>query len=76
MKLLNGKELAGIIKERQVHQVASMEKKPKLLIIRDSDNPVITKYVQLKIKYGEDLGVEVEDLASFPCLRLDELDVL
>lgn len=61
MKLLNGKELAGFIKERQAHQVASMEKKPKLLIIRDSDNPVITKYVQLKIKYGEDLGIEVED---------------
>ncbi len=64
MKLLNGKELAGFIKERQVHQVASMEKKPKLLIIRDSDNPVITKYVQLKIKYGEDLGVEVEDFRA------------
>ncbi len=61
MKLLNGKELAGFIKERQAHQVASMKKKPKLLIIRDSDNPVITKYVQLKIKYGEDLGIEVED---------------
>ena len=64
MKLLNGKELAGFIKERQAHQVASMEKKPKLLIIRDSDNPVITKYVQLKIKYGEDLGVEVEDFRA------------
>ena len=61
MKSLNGRELAGFIKERQVHQVRAMSKKPKLLIIRDSDNPVITKYVQLKIKYGEDIGIEVED---------------
>ena len=64
MKLLNGKELAGFIKERQAHQIANMEKKPKLLIIRDSDNPVITKYVQLKIKYGEDIGIKVEDFRA------------
>ncbi|MBR2753868.1 bifunctional 5,10-methylenetetrahydrofolate dehydrogenase/5,10-methenyltetrahydrofolate cyclohydrolase [Candidatus Saccharibacteria bacterium] len=61
MKLLNGKELAGFIKERQARQVAVMPKKPKFLIIRDSDNPVITKYVNLKIKYGEDIGITVED---------------
>ena len=61
MKILNGKELAGFIKERQVHQVASMSKKSKLLIIRDSDNPVITKYVTLKKQYGQDIGVDVED---------------
>lgn len=61
MKSLNGKDLASFIKERQAHQVASLESKPKLLIIRDSNNPVIVKYVNLKIKYGEDIGVEVED---------------
>ena len=61
MKILNGRELAGFIKERQAHQVASLKSKPTLLIIRDSDNPVITKYVNLKIKYGEDIGVNVID---------------
>ena len=61
MKSLNGRELAGFIKERQAHQVLGLKNKPKLLIIRDSDNPVITKYVNLKIKYGEDIGVIVED---------------
>ena len=64
MKSLNGRDLAGFIKERQVHQVASMSKKPTLLIIRDSDNPVITKYVNLKIKYGEDIGVKVIDYCA------------
>ena len=61
MKILNGSELAGFIKERQALQVSSMSKKPKLLILRDSDNPVITKYVNLKKQYGEDIGVLVED---------------
>ena len=64
MKSLNGSELAGYIKERQAHQVRSLHARglhPKLLIIRDSDNPVIMKYVGLKIKYGHDIGVNVED---------------
>lgn len=61
MKSLNGAELAGFIKERQAHQVKSLPATPKLLILRDSDNPVITKYVNLKIKYGSDIGITVED---------------
>ena len=64
MKILNGQELAGFIKERQAHQVRALNKKPKLLIIRDSDNPVITKYVNLKKQYGADIGVEVEDFRA------------
>lgn len=67
MKILNGSELASFIKERQAHQVRALKHRPKLLIIRDSDNPVIMKYVNLKIKYGEDIGVDVEefDAGSF-----------
>ena len=61
MKILNGLELAGFIKERQAQQVRNMKTQPKLLIIRDSDNPVITKYVDLKINYGNDIGIIVED---------------
>ena len=61
MKSLNGSELASFIKERQAHQVAALNHKPTLLIIRDSDNPVITKYVNLKISYGNDIGVTVID---------------
>ena len=58
MKTLNGKELSDFIKERQAHVVRGLKKKPTLLIIRDSDNPVIQKYVSLKIRYGEDIGVD------------------
>lgn len=64
MKSLNGAEIAGYMKLNQVHQARSLRARgvrPKLVIIRDSDNPVILKYVNLKQQYGEDIGVEVED---------------
>lgn len=64
MKVLNGKELAEFVKERQFQVVRGMAKKPCLVIIRDSDNPVIMKYVQLKMQYGEDIGVEVRDVLA------------
>ena len=60
-KILSGRLLADFIKERQKNMVSSMTKKPTLLIIRDSDNPVIKKYVDLKIRYGEDIGIKVID---------------
>ena len=37
---------------------------PKLLIIRDTDNPVIVKYVNLKQKFGAKLGITVEDFLA------------
>lgn len=69
VKELNGRELVGFVKERQAHLVQilrSNKKRAKLVIIRDSDNPVITKYVGLKCRYGEDIGVEVIDLKVEP----------
>ncbi len=64
MKSLNGAEIADYMKLNQVHQAQSLRSnkiQPKLVIIRDSDNPVIVKYVNLKKQYGEDIGVVVED---------------
>lgn len=73
MKILDGRELAGFIKERQATQVHQMSKKPKLLILRDSDNPVITKYVDLKKQYGEDIGIEVVDVYVQPDALREEI---
>lgn len=67
MKILNGAEIAGYMKENQAHQVRSLRVRkifPKLVIIRNSDNPVIKKYVALKKQYGEDIGVEVADILT------------
>ena len=72
MKVLSGRELAGFIKERQARQVAALSKKPTLLIIRDNDSPVIQKYVQLKIKYGEDIGVNVIEYFSKDLTEIEQ----
>jgi methylenetetrahydrofolate dehydrogenase (NADP+) / methenyltetrahydrofolate cyclohydrolase len=64
VKLLNGKELAGFIKERQAHEVRSLRQAhgliPKLAIIQVKDDPVINTYVRLKKQYGADIQVEVD----------------
>lgn len=73
VKELSGRNIAGFVKERQAHLVRALSGQkifPKLLILRDSDNPVITKYVELKKRYGEDIGVAVED---FCAKNLEEL---
>ncbi len=64
MKILSGADLAGYMKENQAHMVRGLRAQkifPKLVIIRNSKSPVIEKYVSLKKRYGEDIGVEVED---------------
>ncbi len=64
MKILNGLELSGYIKERQLKQVRALRQSwlviPRLAIIRTGDNPVIDVYIKLKSVYGEDIGVEVD----------------
>lgn len=64
MKLLNGLEIAGFIKERQAHQVRGLRQAhdifPKLAIIVTVDNPVIDLYVRLKKEYGTDILVDVD----------------
>ncbi len=64
MKLLNGKELAEYIKERQAKQVRSLKQSqdtaPKLAIIRTNPDPIVDSYMRLKQAYGEDVGVEVD----------------
>jgi methylenetetrahydrofolate dehydrogenase (NADP+)/methenyltetrahydrofolate cyclohydrolase len=64
MKLLNGRELAGYIKERQAHEVRGLrqahEVHPKLAIVQTKDDPVINTYVNLKQKYGADILIDVD----------------
>jgi methylenetetrahydrofolate dehydrogenase (NADP+) / methenyltetrahydrofolate cyclohydrolase len=64
MRLLDGSELAGYIKERQAKQVRNLRQSwkvlPKLAIVQTIDSPVIDTYVRLKQRYGEDILVDVE----------------
>lgn len=64
MKMLNGKELAEFIKERQAHEVRSLRQAggvvPRLAIVQCIDDPVINTYVRLKKRYGADIQAEVD----------------
>jgi len=64
MRILNGQDLAGFIKERQAHQVRALRQAhkifPKLAIIRTNPAPVVDSYMKLKREYGADILVEVE----------------
>lgn len=63
MKLLNGSELAGFIKERHARQVRALRHDkvfPKLAIVQAKDDRVIDTYVHLKQRYGQDIGIDVD----------------
>lgn len=64
MKLLNGSELVGYIKERQVHEVRALRQAwhvtPKLAIIRAHRDPVADSYMKLKQSYGADIFIDVD----------------
>jgi methylenetetrahydrofolate dehydrogenase (NADP+)/methenyltetrahydrofolate cyclohydrolase len=64
MKLLNGKELADYIQQRQVQQVRALRQawhvQPKLAIVVTVDNPVIDVYMRVKQRYGTDIMVDVD----------------
>ncbi|MDQ5972239.1 MAG: Bifunctional 5,10-methylenetetrahydrofolate dehydrogenase/5,10-methenyltetrahydrofolate [Patescibacteria group bacterium] len=80
-KLLNGKELAEYIQERQARQVRALRQsggvQPKLAIVVTVDNPVIEVYMRLKQRYGTQVGVDVDvhrvKQAGVPAL-LDKLN--
>ena len=63
MKILDGRELAGFIMERQARQVRALRQAhkvlPTLAIVQTIDNPVIDTYVRLKRQYGDDIEVDV-----------------
>jgi len=64
VKILNGKELADYIKERQLHEARALiqahHTTPKLAIVVTVENPVIDVYMRMKQHYGDDLGIAVE----------------
>jgi methylenetetrahydrofolate dehydrogenase (NADP+) / methenyltetrahydrofolate cyclohydrolase len=75
IKLLNGADLAGYIKQRHADQVRKLLNKkviPKLAIVQVKDDPVIDTYVRLKKQYGADIGVVV-DVHKPSQLKLPEL---
>lgn len=64
MKILDGKELADFVKERQAKQVRTLRQAwkifPKIAIVVANDDPVIDTYIKLKKIYGQDILIDVE----------------
>jgi len=64
MRILDGRELADYVKERQLKQVRNLRQSwktiPKLAIVIASDDTVIDTFVRLKQVYGDDITIEVE----------------
>ncbi len=60
MKLLEGREVASYIKQRHTGQVAGLNPKPRLAIIRSKDNEAGDRYLKMKRAYGEDIGAAVD----------------
>jgi methylenetetrahydrofolate dehydrogenase (NADP+)/methenyltetrahydrofolate cyclohydrolase len=64
MKMLNGRELAEYIQQRQAHEVRALRQAhnvtPKLAIVVTVDNPVIDVYMRMKQRYGSEILVDVE----------------
>ncbi len=64
MKLLNGKELAGYIQERQAREVRGLRQashiQPKLAIVLTIEHPTINVYVRMKKAYGAEIAVDVD----------------
>ena len=59
--ILSSKALVAAKKARLTDQIKHLAQKPKLLIIRDNPDPVIQKYVDLKKRFGGEIGALVED---------------
>lgn len=80
MKILDGSELAGFIKERQAKQVRALRQAhgviPKLVIVVSQSLPVIDTYVRLKERYGEDVLVEVDVVRPEPAALTDTIRTL
>lgn len=64
MRILDGRELADYVKERQLKQVRNLRQSwktiPKLAIVIANEDKVIDTYVRLKQIYGDDITIDVE----------------
>ena len=80
MRILDGLELSGYIKERQLKQVRSLRQSwrviPRLAIVRTGENPVLDKYMQLKSEYGKDILVEVDNYSLTSTELFSKIDSL
>lgn len=76
--ILDGRELAEFIKERQAKDVRRLRARkiwPKLAIVQVGDNAASASYIRSKQKYGADIGIAVDvHQADQPIPIIDKLN--
>ncbi|MDY6407964.1 MAG: bifunctional methylenetetrahydrofolate dehydrogenase/methenyltetrahydrofolate cyclohydrolase FolD [Pseudomonadota bacterium] len=72
-KIIDGKKIAGEIREKLKEQVASFPVKPCLAVILVGDNPASQIYVRHKMKAAEEVGIKVNLYALSPVMTEDAL---
>lgn len=60
MQIVEGKKIASLIKEELKKNIIENSLEKKLAIFYVGENPVISSFVELKKKFGADIGVNVE----------------
>lgn len=58
--IIDGKKIAGEIKEELKEQIEKSGKKLKLAIVQVGENEVSKKFIERKIKFAEEIGVKTE----------------
>jgi methylenetetrahydrofolate dehydrogenase (NADP+)/methenyltetrahydrofolate cyclohydrolase len=76
MKLLDGRDAAGFIKERHRHQAAAFAPPLRLAIVRQGATPATDMYLRVKRRYGQDIGVAVDLYTESPEQLLDRIAAL
>lgn len=71
--IIDGKKMSSKIQEELKNTIATLEKKPKLVVILVGDNPASLIYVGHKKKVGEKIGADTEVFQLSPVMTEDAL---
>ncbi len=71
-KIINGKEIADLVKRRVQKELATLPRL-SLAVLMVGDNPVSERYVQVKARLGEELGVDVRVYQYEESIEVEEL---
>lgn len=66
MTRLDGADLAGYVQERHSHQAHGFKPAPRLAIVRQGATPATDMYLQVKHRYGQEIGVPVDLYTEAP----------
>jgi methylenetetrahydrofolate dehydrogenase (NADP+) / methenyltetrahydrofolate cyclohydrolase len=76
VRRLDGRDVAGFIKQRHAGQVRGLATPPRLAIVRQGATPATDMYLRVKQQYGADIGVTVDTYTEAPANLLARINAL